>query len=181
MPPPPGQSGELPPGFLTGEAKARRQRSDRRKRVLTIAAGVLALLVAVLATVVLTAKGNEDTSIADLDEGECFNGADPNDVSVLDCEQVHASQLVAVVPAPDPTAAFPADTIQSTGETACTTEFEAYYGAPVATAVTNGLDLSAVTPTADQWAEGETDTFCVVIGAGGADLQGSMEGKGAGG
>ena len=180
MPPPPGQSGELPPGYLTGEAKVKRQRSDRRRRRLSIGIGVLVLIVAVLATLAITAQGNDATSVADLDEGECFNGDDLNDIATVDCDEPHQSQLYDVIDAPDPSIPYPADTVQADGDTACGTAFDAFYGATNDVATTNGLGLRAVPPSQEQWDNGETATYCLVQGLNGDALQGSMAGKGAG-
>ena len=115
MPPPPGPSGDLPPGYLTGDAKEKRQRSDRRRNRLSIALGVLVLLVALLATFALTANGDEKTTVADIEAGECFNGDDFNDIDAVDCAEQHQTELFEVAAAPDPQAAFPADTVQTDG------------------------------------------------------------------
>jgi actin-like ATPase involved in cell morphogenesis len=180
MPPAPGQSGELPPGYLTGEAKVQRQRSDRRKRMLTVAGGVIVLLVALLATIALTAKGNEKQSVADVEVGECFNG-DANDVDVVDCAEPHAAELFAVAPAADASIPFPGDDQARTdGGNACALELVAYYGAETSTAAANGLELTPIAPTQEQWDAGETDTYCVAVSAEGGSLQGSIQGEGAG-
>jgi hypothetical protein len=178
LPPPPGQSGELPPGFLTGDDKQRKQRKDRRRTRLSLALGVLVLLVAVGATLAITARSNEKTTVADVAEGECFNGDDLNDVSTVDCDERHQAQLFAIHEAPDPGAAFPADTLQADADAACTTAFETFYGATLDVAATNGLGVRAVPPTEAQWNDGDTDSFCLVQDMDGNALQGSMEGKG---
>jgi len=180
MPPPPGQSGELPPGYLTGEAKVKRQRSDRRRRRLSIGLGILVLLVALLATLALTAKGGDEKTVADVEVGQCFNGEDLNDISTIDCEEPHQSQLYERIPAPDPSIPFPADTVQTEGDAACGTAFDAFYGATNDVAATNGLGLKAIAPTEEQWGNEQTDTYCLVQTLDGNPLQGSMQGKGAG-
>ncbi len=179
MPPPPGQSGELPPGYLTGDAKEKRQRSDRRRNRLSIALGVLVLLVALLATFALTANGDEKTTLADIEAGDCFNGDDFNDISAVDCAEQHQTQLYEVVAAPDPQAAFPADTVQTDGDAACSTALDAFYGATSDVAAQNGLGIKAIAPTEEQWNDGVTDTYCLVQDIDGNALQGSMAGKGA--
>jgi actin-like ATPase involved in cell morphogenesis len=180
MPPPPGQSGELPPGYLTGEAKVKRQRSDRRRRRLSIGLGVLLLIVAVLATLAITAKGNEETSVADLEVGQCFNG-DANDVEVVDCAEAHAAELFAVAPAADASAPYPgADQARTDGGNACALQLVAYYGAETGVAAANGLELSPIAPTQEQWDAGDTGTYCLAVDADGGSLQGSIQGQGAG-
>jgi hypothetical protein len=180
MPPPPGQSGELPPGYLTGEAKVKRQRSDRRRRRLSIGLGVLLLIVAVLATLAITAKGNEETSVADLEVGQCFNG-DANDVEVVDCAEPHAAELFAVAPAADVSVPYPgADQARTDGGNACALQLVAYYGAETGVAAANGLELSPIAPTQEQWDAGDTGTYCLAVDADGGSLQGSIQGEGAG-
>ena len=179
-PPPPGRSGELPPGFLTGEARQRRQRADRRRRRLSIGLGVLVLLVAIGATVALTARSNEKTTVADLAVGDCFNG-DANDASTVGCEQQHRYELFSVVEAVDPSIPYPgAEPARTDGGNLCRLALVEFYGAPNETAAADGLDIDPVSPSEDQWNDGETETYCLVFAANGNALQGSMRGKGAG-
>ena len=153
-PPPPGQSGELPPGYLTGEAKVKRQRSDRRRRRLSIGLGMLVLIVAVLATLAITAKGSEETSVADIEVGQCFTG-DANDVDVVDCAEPHAAELFAVAPAADASVPYPGvDQARTDGGNACAPQLVAYYGAETGVAAANGLELSPIAPTQEQWDDG---------------------------
>ena len=180
-PPAPGQSGELPPGFLTGEAKVAKQRSDRRRKRLSLGLGVLVLIVAILATLAITAQSNKKTTVADAAVGDCFNGDDPNDIATVDCDERHQFELFAVADAPDPSIPFPGDeTVRTDGGSICQVQLVEYYGASSETAVANGLDIRPVAPTEDQWNDGDTQTFCLVFAAEGSALQGSMKGKGAG-
>jgi hypothetical protein len=179
MPPPPGQSGELPPGFLTGDDKQKQKRSDRRRRRLSLALGVLVLVGALVATFALTSKGDEKSTLADMDAGECFNGDDLNDISSVDCAEQHQTQLYEVVAAPDPQAAFPADTVQADGDAACVAAFTTFYGAASDVGAQNGLGIKAIVPSEAQWDDGVTDTYCLVQDLDGNALQGSMAGKGA--
>ena len=181
MPPPPGQSNELPPGYLTGEAKQKRERSDRRKRILTIVGGVLVLLVALLVTVALTAKGNEGQTVADLDVGDCFNG-EVNDLDTVDCADAHAGELFAVAAATDASIPYPGEEqARLDGGNVCAVELGTYYGADTATATANGVELNPVAPTQEQWDAGETDTYCLAVPAEGGSMQGSIKDQGAAG
>jgi molecular chaperone DnaK len=180
LPPPPGQSGELPPGYLTGEAKAKRQRSDRRRRRLSIGIGVLVLIVAVLATLAITAQSSEETSVADIEVGQCFNG-DANDLDVVDCAEPHAAELFAVAPAADASVPYPgADQARTDGGNACALQLVAYYGGETGVAAANGLELSPIAPSQEQWDAGDTETYCLAVDADGGSLQGSIQGQGAG-
>jgi molecular chaperone DnaK len=180
VPPPPGQSGELPPGYLTDEAKAKRTRSARRRGRLSIGIGVLVLIVAVLATLAITAQGNEETSVADVDVGDCFNG-DANDLDVVECAEPHGAELFAVVPAADASVPYPgAEQARTDGGNACALQLVAYYGAETGVAAGNGLELSPIAPSQEQWDDGDTETYCLAVSADGGSLQGSVHGQGAG-
>lgn len=181
MPPGPGSSGDLPPGYLTGDAKAARRRSERRKKRLGLAVGVLVMLGALLATLVLTAKSNKKTTVADLAIGDCFVG-DPNDVDEVDCTEAHQFELFAVTEAADPSAAFPgAEAARTEGGNACVLALVGYYGNTAESAAAAGLELEPIAPTEAQWDAGETDTYCLAKDAEGRALERSVEGEGAAG
>lgn len=133
---------------------------------------MLVLLVAVAATLAITAQSNEKTTVAAVADGECFNGDDLTDVSTVDCDEPHQAQLFAVHEAPDPGAAFPADTVQADADAACTTAFETFSGAALDVAATNGLGVRAVPPTEAQWTDGDTNSFRLVQDMGADALQG---------
>jgi hypothetical protein len=158
----------------------KRQRSDRRRQRLSIGVGMLVLIVAVLATLAITAKGNEETSVADIEVGQCFTG-DANDLDVVDCAEPHAAELFAVAPAADASVPYPGvDQARTDGGNACALQLAAYYGAETGVAAANGLELSPIAPTQEQWDAGETETYCLAVDADGGSLQGSIQGEGAG-
>jgi hypothetical protein len=180
LPPPPGASAELPPGYLTGDAKAARRRSERRKKRLMIALGALVLIGAALGTAILTANSKKKETVADVEIGECFTG-DANDVETVACDEPHQFELFAVAAAPDPDIAFPgAETVTTDGGNACVTALAEYYGATADVAVGNGLELVPIAPTEAQWKDGETDTYCLAADAEGKALDQSIKGQGAG-
>ena len=156
MPPPPGQSGDLPPGYLTGEAKVKRQRSDRRRRRLSIGLGVLVLIVAVLATLAITAKGRRSDDRGRRRRGRVLQRRATNDV---EHRRLRGTAPVRAVrgrrgarPARSPS---PPITAQTDGDAACGTALDAYYGAPTDVAAANGLELSPIAPTEEQWNDGD--------------------------
>jgi actin-like ATPase involved in cell morphogenesis len=181
MPPPPGSSEDLPPGYATAEDKQRKRRRARwRNRALAVV-GLLIVAGAVVYTLSTLADSDEAATVADVEVGECFNGG-PNEAESIPCDQAHQFELVAVAPAPDPSAAFPgAEALRTTGGEACVTALTAYYGAGQDVAVTNGLQLDPITPTEGQWDEGVTDTYCVARSAEGQPLIASIRGQGAAG
>lgn len=178
-PPPLGSSNDLPPGYLTDDAKAERRRSQNRRRALSVVGGVVALAVGLLVTLAITQRANEPTTLVDLESGDCFNGEDLNDISPVDCAERHGAQLYAVVGAADPAADFAADAVQSAADTGCRSRFDPFYGAGKTVAAENGLGIQAIAPTGAQWDEGQTDSYCLVQAIDGNALQGSMAGKGA--
>ncbi|MGH9260199.1 MAG: septum formation family protein, partial [Acidimicrobiales bacterium] len=179
LPPTPGASGDLPPGYMTGDARAARRRSERRKGRLMVALGVLIVAAAVLATLAITAKSNKKETVADIDVGECFTGG-PNDVETVDCSEPHQFELFAVATAPDPAAAYPGEeTAYTDGGNACVMALIDYYGATADVATADGLELAPVAPTEEQWTDGETDTDCLAKDADGDALDASIKGSGA--
>ena len=180
MPPAPGTSEDLPPGYLTGHAKQQRRTSERRKKRLMLAVGVLVVIGALLATAALTASSNKKETVASLGVGDCFTG-EPNDIDTVDCTEPHQFELFAVAAAPDPAAAFPgADTALTDGGSVCAVALVGYYGAATEVFVSNGLELEPIVPTEAQWRDGQTDTYCLARDADGQALDQSVEGKGAG-
>jgi actin-like ATPase involved in cell morphogenesis len=180
MPPTPGTSGELPPGYLTGEAKQAKRRRDRRKRRLMVVLGALLVVAAVGATVVMTALSNQPDTVADLEVGECFTG-EATDLQTVDCADAHTGELFALAPPTDPEGAFPGeDALRDQAGSVCVMELTSYYGAPVETALENGIEVSPVTPSESQWDEGETDTFCLAVSSEGGALGASIKDQGAG-
>ncbi|HET6949090.1 MAG TPA: septum formation family protein, partial [Acidimicrobiales bacterium] len=179
-PPRPGSSGDLPPGFLTGEAKEAKRRRDRRRKRLGLAAGVVVVVAAVVATFAMTAASNKPETVASLEVGDCFNG-EASDVEKVECNVAHSAELFAVAPAPDPTIDFPGeDALRTEAGNVCVMELVAYFGGAADVAVANGIELSPVTPTESQWNDGETDTFCLAVSAEGKALGGSIKNEGAG-
>jgi hypothetical protein len=169
---------ELPPGYLTDEARARKRRRDKRKGRLMVLVGLLLLLAAVGITVKVQADQNKPDTIAALDVGQCFTG-EATDVTQVDCAQPHQGELFATAAAPDPEAAFPGvDKVRADAGAVCVTQLTAYFGAGGDVALSKGIDISPVTPSEDQWTAGNTTSFCVAIPAAGESLRGSIKGKG---
>jgi hypothetical protein len=179
-PPAPGTSGDLPPGFLTGDAKSARRTSERRRKRVMLALGVLIAIGALVATAVITADANKKETLADMAVGECFTG-DPNDVDVVGCDEPHQFELFAIAAAPDAGVAYPgADKVYEDGGSACLMMLVDYYGATGDVAVANGLQLDPIAPSEAQWNDGDTDTYCLARSAEADALDASIEGHGAG-
>jgi actin-like ATPase involved in cell morphogenesis len=178
-PPPPGASNDLPPGYLTREQKQRVKTKQRRKGAFGKVVLVLILLAAVLATIVLTRKSNEPTTLADVEEGECYVGDDLNDLEVVDCAAPHTGEVFKILPAADPDGAFPDEAALTTQRDSCTLELTTFFGAGAEVALQAGFELFPIVPNEAQWDEGQTDTFCIVGKADGTNFEGSLAGAGA--
>ncbi|HMG44440.1 MAG TPA: Hsp70 family protein [Acidimicrobiales bacterium] len=161
-PPPPGASNDLPPGYLTREQKERVKTKQKWKGRAGVVVLFLILVVAVIATIALTQKGNEPDTLADVAEGECYLGEDLNDVDIVNCGAAHNGEVFKVIPAPDPDGAFPGDAVMTQQKDACSLELTAFFGAGPDVAVAAGLQLYPQTPSEAQWNDGVTDTFCVL-------------------
>lgn len=180
LPPRPGSSDDLPPGYLTDEARAARRRSERRRRRLMVALGGVVVVAALVATLVLTADSSAEQTVADVEVGECFTGG-ANDLEVVGCDEPHQFELIAVAPPPDPAADFPGDEAATTdGGNACALAIPDYYGAAVEQFLADGFEMVPIVPTEAQWQDGDTDTFCLAADSAGGALDESVRGKGAG-
>jgi hypothetical protein len=181
-PPAPGTSTDLPPGFLSREEKSQVQRHKKNTGRFKIAIGALILLVCVGVTLVLTKKSSEPKTIADVKEGECFNG-DPDDLSIVDCGQPHTRELFKVLPSSAAAdAAYPGeDALRTEQGNSCSLELVAYYGAGVDVATGAGVQLFPVVPSEQQWTDKVRDSFCLAGPSNNRPVTGSIKGAGAAG
>jgi hypothetical protein len=116
------------------------------------------------------------TSVADLEQGDCFD--DPptaviDSLQLTDCDQPHDNEVFAnllleqsVFPGESIIAEFAAD--------ACFAPFEAYVGMPYAE---SDLDYSFLAPTADAWnSSADRTVTCFLYSADLSKLSGSAKG-----
>lgn len=180
-PPPPGASNDLPPGYLDRQERERQQRKDKRKNRVGMVVGAVIFVVLIVATLAITAKENEPTTLADVAQRECFLGTDLGDLEIVECSEAHHGELVAIQPPVDPNVAFPGvDVLTVEQGEACAVNAEAYFGAPRVTLQEQGLNVYPIYPTEDQWNDDLKDTYCYV-GSSDSDktISGSIEGDGA--
>jgi molecular chaperone DnaK len=181
MPPPPGTSTDLPPGYTTPEQRNRQQRKQRRKSRVGMLVGAVVLIACVIVTLALTAEKNSPETLADVEVGECFLGEELNDLEVVDCDEGHHGELVAILDPADPDADYPGETaLHEEQDEACAVAVEDYYGAARAIAQQAGVQIYPIVPTEAQWNDDLKGTYCYV---GAADpsrtVAGSVEGQGA--
>jgi hypothetical protein len=133
----------------------------------------------VAATIALTQKSNEPTTVADVDEGECFNG-ELDDLSIVDCDQPHARELFKIVAPADPNVAYPGEAALNESQgNVCSLELVGYFGAPIEVATAAGIDLFPVVPSEAQWNDDVKDTLCLAGSSGGESVVGTIKGQGA--
>jgi Hsp70 protein/Septum formation len=179
MPPAPGKPADLPPGYLTDDLKAAKRKRERRKRRVMISLGVLLVIVAVLATLVIQELQSQPDTIAGVDVGECYTG-EPADLSVVDCDEPHHGELFFRAPPGDAAADYPGtDALRELVGQACLAELPNYYGAGADVAVAAGIEVQPVVPSEDEWDDGTQDGFCVAVPAEGGTAGGSIKGQGA--
>jgi hypothetical protein len=137
--------------------------------------------VAVLATIVITKKSNDPTSVAGLKEGECFTGT-VNNAKAVNCAAPHNGELFSVIAGPDPKKTpFPGDAnLKTQMGLKCTAAFQAYFGGDPQAALSRGINVFPNAPTAQNWKDGKTTTYCTAGPAPGAPpISGSLKGTGA--
>jgi len=181
LPPPPGTSTDLPPGYADQEQRSRQRSRQRTKSRIGILFGALILVVCVVVTLALTAENNAPQTLADIEVGQCFLGADLNDVEAVDCDQAHHGELVAVLPPTDANAAYPGEEALHTQQNEpCAVQVEQFFGGTRDILQQRGVQIYPVVPSESQWNDDITDTFCYV---GASDpsrtITGSVEGLGA--
>ncbi|MGH9212672.1 MAG: Hsp70 family protein [Acidimicrobiales bacterium] len=181
LPPPPGTSTDLPPGYTTQEQRKRTQRKQRRRSRLGMLVGGLILVVCVAATLALTARQNEPDSLADVEEGECFLGDDLSDLEIVGCGEAHRGELVAILAPADANAAFPGEeALHTEHDEACALRVEEYFGGARADLQALELNLFPLVPTEAQWNDEMRDTFCYVgPNDQGETVSGTIESEGA--
>jgi hypothetical protein len=178
-PPPPGSSQDLPPGYMSRYEKSQVRRKKKNIGRVKIAIGALILLVCVAATIALTQKSNQPTTLADVKEGECFTG-ELDDVTVVDCGQPHQRELYALVDPTNAEGAYPGEDVLLTDQgNICSVEFVTFFGATVEVAQTNGIDIFPVVPTEAQWDAGEKQARCLTGRSDNSAFSGTIEGQGA--
>lgn len=143
------------------------------------------VVVALGATFAIKAISEKTFTLADMEAGECFVG-DPNDLDVVDCNESHIGELIAVIDTRDEFATHPGDDAQTevhdTMSGLCATEMEEYFGGTMVDVESRGATVRTYEPTAAHYDKEQFETFCV----GGALQEGqrmneSFEGKGSDG
>jgi len=137
----------------------------------------LRLLIALLALSAVTVACGDDTSVFNLEVGDCFND-DPaasdvvSDVATVDCAEPHDNEIYFQFSMTE--SAFPGReaTIQAAGNR-CLDEFDAFVGKSYET---SDLEIFPITPTAESWEQGDRIVYCAIYALDLSKLTGTMRG-----
>jgi hypothetical protein len=126
------------------------------------------------------AAQGEETSVFDLEVGDCFSatGDQVETVDVVDCEQAHIYEVFAVFDheAGDDEPYPGDDALLEYADSECQPHFEEYVAADYETSI---YWITSVTPSADTWGDGDREIVCTLkLGEEGEETTGSAEGSG---
>jgi hypothetical protein len=124
--------------------------------------------------------GGEETSVFDLEVGDCFSatGDEVESVTVVDCDEPHIYEVFAVF---DHEAGedepYPGDdALLEYADSECQPHFEDYVGADYETSV---YWITSVTPSEQTWDDDDREIVCTLkLGEQGEETTGSAEGSG---
>jgi hypothetical protein len=127
-------------------------------------------------TETIDAEG-EFKSVFDLEDGDCWDDPETtsdqvNEVEVLPCSEPHDNEIYHVFDLAD--GDFDATAVEEGARSGCLDEFDAFVGLPYAD---SELDVFAIWPTEESWAEGDREVLCSVYAIDLRKLVGSMEGE----
>ena len=122
-----------------------------------------------------------EIAVTDVEPGTCFNrsgeatgGEFPN-IWVADCAGEHHGEVIARLNWPDPEAPYPGSAaIEAFAFSRCFSAFSEYVGLDYGS---SELELALAHPSRSDWGRGARLLSCVVGGAGGATLTGSVRGS----
>ena len=175
--PAPGLLGDLPPGYLTTDARATRKKKERRKRRLMISLGVVLVVAAVAATLIIQDLQSQPETVASLEVGECFTG-EATDLSTVDRGQPHNGELYFLAAPPTPPGPTPASRSSTRSARPASRPWPTTSG-PAPRSPRAGHRGPAAGALEDQWDDGTTDVHCVAVPAEGGTASGSIKGRGA--
>jgi hypothetical protein len=125
-----------------------------------------------------SAGAGEETSVFDLEVGDCFTSESTllDTVLVVDCEEPHVYEVYDVGDVESTDDAYPGDAAM--GETAsaqCQDAFEAYVGIAYED---SQWYVTSIPPSEETWAEGDREVVCLLHLQDESEVTGSAEGSG---
>ena len=122
-------------------------------------------------------------TVLSLGVGECFDDLEGSsagstqqvsDVPIVDCAEPHDNEVYSV--SDMPTGSFPGESaVQEWASSRCEETFDGYVGKAY---VDSRLNVGALVPTKDSWAQGDTEVICYLWDVEYLKLTGSMQGSG---
>lgn len=126
--------------------------------------------------VILGAGSAGCQSVLELKVGDCYNGGGEGEVSTVEakqCTEPHESEVFATLTHPEASGPYPGQVaLGFYADRECTNAFDAYVGVAYDE---SELFVSYLTPTEAGWGRGDYIVTCVVTGADGETLTGSMK------
>jgi hypothetical protein len=114
------------------------------------------------------------TSVYELQLGDCVTGLDQGRdlrVRTVPCRRRHQAEVYGIVPITGQR--FPGvEFVRREAATRCAQAFADYTGSPAGPG--NDVAFTEVVPTLESWAAGDRESLCLVLGAGGGTLRGSL-------
>ena len=123
------------------------------------------------------AQGDE-TSVFDLEEGDCFGeaGEQVETVSVVDCDESHIYEVFSVFDYEPDADAYPGrDEVRSHADERCEAEFDDFVGIDYQS---SRWYITSVTPSEETWADGDREIVCTLNLEDNSEVTGSAEGSG---
>ncbi len=120
----------------------------------------------------------EETSVFDLEEGDCFGAAGDQveTVTVVDCEDPHVYEVFSLFDYEGDGDEYPGEeTIQASADEGCDTDFEEFVGVDYQS---SRWFITSVTPSEQTWADGDREIVCTLNLEDLSEVTGSAEGSG---
>ncbi|MDE2837710.1 MAG: septum formation family protein [Chloroflexota bacterium] len=137
--------------------------------------------VAVIGFVIALAVGCGEGNVFELEEGDCFNQEESDEVSDVDivsCDDPHEYEVYAVLSIAEPLGRpFPGSTrVGDVGFQLCLDRFEEFVARPYPESL---LDISILAPTRESWEDlDDREVVCSLFDLENFFMEGSMQGSG---
>ncbi len=125
-----------------------------------------------------SAGAGEETSVFDLEVGDCFtaDSTQLETVLVVDCEAAHVFEVYEVSDVGGAEDPFPGETeVQQSATAACEAAFEPYVGTGYQDSI---WYVTTIPPNEQTWEEGDREVVCLLHTQEATEVTGSAEGSG---
>ncbi len=125
-----------------------------------------------------SAVQGEETSVFDLEEGDCFGAAGDRieTVNVVDCEQPHIYEVYSLFDYEGDDEAYPgSEEIRAHADEQCESDFEDFVGIDYQS---SRWYITSVTPSEETWADGDREIVCTLNLEDTSEVTGSAQDSG---